>query len=62
MLFKSSSITLLIVSFFFFSSCNQNAATTKSAADRIYINAVIWTGDSANAKATAIALKDSLIV
>ena len=62
MLFKSSSITLLIVSFFFFSSCNQNAATNKSAADRIYSNAVIWTGDSANAKAIAIAIKDSLIV
>jgi hypothetical protein len=62
MLFKSSSITLLIVSFFFFSSCNQNAATNKSAADPIYINAVIWKGDSANAKATAIAIKDSLIV
>lgn len=62
MLFKSSSITLLIASLFFFSSCDQNAASDKSTADRIYINAVIWTGDSANAKATAIAIKDSLIV
>ncbi len=37
-------------------------ANNKSAADHIYMNAIIWTGDSANAKATAIAIKDSLIV
>ncbi len=31
-------------------------------ADRIYINAKIWTGDSANDRATAIAVKDSAII
>ena len=31
-------------------------------ADRIYINAKIWTGDSANPEAKAIAIKDSLIL
>lgn len=61
MISRSSSITLSIASFFLFSSCDQNASISKSA-DRIYINAVIWTGDSANAKATAIAIKDRLIV
>jgi len=61
MIFKPS-IIVLLVSFFFFSSCNQNTDTNKSTADRIYINAIIWTGDSVNSKATAIAIKDSLIV
>ncbi len=35
---------------------------SKPAADRIYINAKIWTGDSANSRATAIAIKDSIIL
>ena len=39
------------------SSCNQ-----KPAADIIYFNAKIWTGDSANPEAKAIAIKDSLIL
>ena len=38
-------------------SCNS-----KETADRIYINAIIWTGDTANPTATAIAVKDSLII
>ena len=59
---KSFSVTFLIASLFFFSSCEQNASESESAADRIYINAFIWTGDSTNRKATAIAIKDSLIV
>lgn len=59
---KLSAIILLSASWLFFSSCNQNAAPNKSTADRIYINAVIWTGDSANPKATSIAIKDSLIL
>jgi hypothetical protein len=42
---------------FFFVSCKQHPA-----ADRIYFNAKIWTGDSANPEATAIAVKDSLII
>ena len=46
----------LIVCFIIFSSCQQHPV-----ADRIYINAKIWTGDSANPEAKAIAIKDSLI-
>ena len=52
---------LFIAVFLFFSSCKQND-TAGSSADRIYINAVIWTGDLANAKATSIAIKDSVIM
>jgi predicted amidohydrolase YtcJ len=37
------------------------ACHSKTTADRIYINAKIWTGDSANARATAIGVKDSTI-
>ncbi len=40
-----------------FISCTQ-----QKPADRIYINAKIWTGDSANDRATAIAIKDSAII
>jgi predicted amidohydrolase YtcJ len=40
-----------------FFSCNGHLS-----ADRIYINAKIWTGDSLNPAATAIAIKDSLIL
>ncbi len=38
-------------------SCNQHPV-----ADRIYLNAKIWTGDSANPSAKAIAIRDSLIL
>ncbi|HTS44815.1 MAG TPA: amidohydrolase [Puia sp.] len=48
---------LISFSLFFLFSCSQ-----QPKADRIYINAEIWTGDSSNYRATAIALKDSLIV
>ncbi len=49
---------ILAVTVAFFSvSCKQNPV-----ADRIYINAKIWTGDTANPEATAIAIKDSLII
>ena len=47
------SIGILILS----SSCHS-----AHIADRIYYNAKIWTGDSANPEATAIAIKDSLIL
>jgi predicted amidohydrolase YtcJ len=40
-----------------FISCNQHPV-----ADRIYLNAKIWTGDSANPEAKAIAIRDSLII
>jgi predicted amidohydrolase YtcJ len=40
-----------------FTSCKQNPV-----ADRIYLNAKIWTGDEANPKAEAIAIKDSVIL
>ena len=38
-------------------SCNNHPV-----ADRIYLNAKIWTGDSANPEAKAIVIKDSLIL
>jgi predicted amidohydrolase YtcJ len=47
----------LIACFFIFSSCHQHPV-----ADRIYFDAKIWTGDSANPEAKAIAIKDSLIL
>ena len=47
----------LIICFFIFSSCHQHPV-----ADRIYFNAKIWTGDSTNPAASAIAIKDSLIL
>src|SRR4029079_7911458 len=34
----------------------------KPEADQIFFNAKIWTGDSSNPRATAIAIKDSVIV
>lgn len=40
-----------------FVSCTQH-----QTADRIYVNAKIWTGDSANDRATSIAVKDSAII
>ena len=50
----------IIISFItlsFFASCAQHPT-----ADRIYFNAKIWTGDSANERVTAIAVKDSSII
>ena len=47
------SIGILLLS----SSCHS-----AHIADRIYYNAKIWTGDSANPEVTAIAIKDSLIL
>src|SRR5450631_151009 len=46
-----------VVCFFTIVSCKPH-----SVADRIYMNAKIWTGDSANTLARAIAVKDSLII
>jgi len=43
--------------FSFFMSCTHH-----QVADKIYINANIWTGDSSNPQATAIAITDSVIV
>ncbi len=40
-----------------FTSC-----THQQSANKIYINAKIWTGDSSNDRATAIAIKDSAII
>jgi predicted amidohydrolase YtcJ len=48
-------IPILFLSLFI--SCTQ-----QPKADRIYINAVIWTGDTANARANTIAVKDSTIL
>jgi hypothetical protein len=38
------------------------SCATKEKADRIYFDAKIWTGDSAVPRATAIAIKDSMIL
>jgi predicted amidohydrolase YtcJ len=50
-------LPLLITCFIIFLSCHQHPV-----ADRIYFNAKIWTGDTANPEAGAIAIKDSLIL
>ena len=47
---------IVCLSFSFF-SCHRHPV-----ADRIYLNAKIWTGDSANPEAKTIAIKDSLIL
>jgi Predicted metal-dependent hydrolase with the TIM-barrel fold len=52
-------ILLCIATVILFFSCNQ---TGKETADKIYFNAKIWTGDSANAWADAIAIKGNEIV
>jgi len=52
---RKSMIVLAALAFFI--SCTQ-----KQSADKIYINAKIWTGDSANDRATAIAIRDSSII
>src|SRR5579862_1108282 len=49
-------VLAFIASAFLF-SCSQ-----KQSADKIYMNAKIWTGDSVNDRATAIAIKDNLII
>src|SRR5450631_337481 len=47
----------------FFAFCLSFVACKHhEVADHIYFNANIWTGDSANPKAKAIAIKDSLII
>ena len=50
------SITFIIIIFL---SCNEKQ---NDSADKIYFNAKIWTGDSANAWADAIAIKGNEIV
>jgi predicted amidohydrolase YtcJ len=50
-------LTIAIAIFIF--SCNQ---PEKESADKIYFNAKIWTADSANAWADAIAIKGNEIV
>jgi predicted amidohydrolase YtcJ len=43
-------------------SCSFISCNPHPVADRIYLNAKIWTGDSANPEAKTIAIKDSLIL
>src|SRR5882724_5155986 len=43
--------------FFLVLSCSQ-----KITADKIYVNAKLWTGDPDNVQASAIAIKDSIIL
>jgi len=51
-------LSVLVLGLSIFSvSCKQHPA-----ADRIYMNAKIWTGDSSSPEATAIAVKDSMIL
>lgn len=47
----------LVILFFLISGCKQNGS-----ADKIYFNAKIWTGDSENPRADAIAVKGNEIV
>src|SRR5262245_40678339 len=55
-------VFLVIVSLAtFFISCTE-ASKNSGQADKIYFNAKIWTGDSANAWADAIAIKANQIV
>ncbi|HSZ32151.1 MAG TPA: amidohydrolase [Puia sp.] len=54
---KNYFLILNIVFCFFIISCTHHPI-----ADRIYMNAKIWTGDSSNPSATAIAIKDSTIL
>jgi predicted amidohydrolase YtcJ len=50
-------IQLPLLGLLFLFSCKHH-----EVADRIYLNAKIWTGDSSNPAASAIAIRDSLIV
>lgn len=50
-------LILLPICFFALCACKQHPV-----ADHIYFNAKIWTGDSLNPEATAIAVKDSAIL
>src|SRR6188474_2558789 len=52
-------IFLCIATVILFFSCNQRG---KETADKIYVNARIWTGDSANTWADAIAINGNEIV
>ena len=54
---KSTLLIISIVCFLF--SCDEKR---NNAADKIYFNAIIWTGDSSNAWADAIAIKGDEIV
>src|SRR5580765_5191141 len=47
---------------FYFLLCILFSCSQQPKADRIYINAKLWTGDTNNINASAIAIKDSLIV
>jgi hypothetical protein len=50
-------VKLFIAAFILLIGC-----THKESADKIYINAKIWTGDTANPSATALAIKDNKII
>lgn len=52
-------VSFLLLVFILFFSCNQKEKIT---ADKIYFNAKIWTGDTANAWAEAIAVKGNEII
>jgi predicted amidohydrolase YtcJ len=54
---KNYFLILNIIFSLFVISCTHHPI-----ADRIYMNAKIWTGDSSNPSATAIAIKDSVIL
>jgi predicted amidohydrolase YtcJ len=50
-------LSLALVICLCFTFCNRHPV-----ADKIYVNTKIWTGDSANPQASAIAIRDSLIL
>jgi predicted amidohydrolase YtcJ len=52
----------LIFTGFVFLSIHLISCNRHPVADRIYLNAKIWTGDSTNPEAKAIAIKDSMIL
>lgn len=61
--FNKISFTILFSGLLLLQGCNQFASShEQTTADKIYMNAVVWTGDSANPRATSIAIKDSTII
>lgn len=52
-------VFLIVSLVYLFYSCNEKSNTT---ANKIYFNAKIWTGDTANKWADAIAIRDNEIV
>ena len=55
--------SILLSSLICLQGCNEIASSnTQAIADKIYTNSLIWTGDSLHPKASALAVKDSMII